>query len=412
MRRYIMIFSLIFLIPLFGIDTVFADDYSFTLEQVKEAAIKNSRTLKTMEQVIKEIDANSNIAYNSYESAYYGGYINSLNRQSNLLPLIESKKIQLASLTEGTPEWQSLKMEIQTLEMQAAQNNMSASSGLSASKQAKKAWEASEDALKDTKRAYEDLNKQIEFSVEQLYISALVLEEQIKVAESNYQYLLKLLEVERLKGQLGMNSVVDIDRLAVQASDLNKSIRQMKDNLMVVKEGINDIMGRDVKSRLDLVKFDVDIPLQTVVNLEPIVENTLANIASIPQKERDLEKLKKDLDDIDGSNERAVQEAKIEQSLLSLEDTKQNIRNSVSSLVSDMQAKAKDYQLADINFRNAQKTYDWDLKKFELGMISALQFENCKITYQDALNKKTAAGYEYFIAKRLVELAEQGVLIN
>ncbi|MGI6225524.1 MAG: TolC family protein [Peptococcales bacterium] len=411
MRRYFSIFIIVVFV-FFGTNIVFAEETgAFTLDEVKEMALKNSRALKTMEQVIKEIDANSSIAYNAYNSAYYGGYINSMNSQSALLPLIATKKSELGALTEGSPEWQALKMEIQALEMQAAQNQMSAGSGLSASRQAKKTWEDLEDRLTDTKRAYEDLNKQIEFSVEQLYTSALLLEEQINIAEKNYEYLLDLLGVERLRGQLGMTTSVDIDRLAVQTSDLNKGIRQMRDSLIVVKERINDIIGRDVKSNLELVKFDVDVPLVSIINMEPIIEKTLENMASIPQQERDIEKLRKDLDDIDGSNEKAIQKAKIEQALLALDDTKQNIRNSVNTLVSDMQSKAKAFQLAEITFKNAQKTYEWERIKFELGMISKLQFENSKIAYLDAQNKKTTAGYDYFLAKRLVELAEQGILV-
>ena len=94
------------------------------------------------------------------------------------------------------------------------------------------------------------------------------------------------------------------------------------------------MMGRELDSKLELVQFNVDpyIPIGTA---DSYIERALENAYFIPQLERNIKTMNKDLDDLDGSNEKAVQKAKIEQTKLTLVDKIQNLKNNVASLVND-----------------------------------------------------------------------------
>lgn len=415
MKKLGSYFLVIVLVLNLSLSPVFAGNQPqnviLTLDEFKELALENSRTIKTLEQTIREVEYNTYITYNSYESAKYGGYHNSLYQQTQLAQLIASKEAELAQLEEGTNEYIELKNEVAILQMQAMQNKTAIGSSLSASKQTKKAWEEAEEALDDTKRAFEDFKKQLGYTIENLYTGTLKLQNQINALEMKYQQLMKLLNIERVKMDLGMTSDVAVDKLAVQTSDLGKTIKELKTTLKINKWRINDMIGRELDSKLQLVGFQVEYPIP-VGNAEPVIEKALENIASIPQKEDDIEDMKDELEDLDGSNEKEVKRAEIKKAELALEDTKQNIRTTVKNLVADLDAKAKAYQLAEISLKTAQKTYEWDKKKFELGMISEIQMQASELAYQEALNNKVAAGYDYFLAKHAVELAEQGVLVG
>ena len=66
--------------------------------------------------------------------------------------------------------------------------------------------------------------------------------------------------------------------------------------------------------------------------------------------------------------------------------------------------------MAEYSLKTAQQEHEWNQIRYELGLIAKLQLDAAELSYQEALNNKTAAAYEYFLAKSALELAEQGIL--
>lgn len=417
MKKYIVICILTsFLFAIFPTFIIASEKSIYSLDEVKELVLKNSRTIKSMEQRVKEVEAQKYLASNAYDSARYGGYYNALHSKNQVMSALAAKELELKEEMDkgaaANPDIiASLQYQIQMLQAQAGQSVMAVEQTAGMSSQAKKGYEAAKDGLADIKQAQEELEKQLEYIVEQMYTGILLLENQTEYMSKNYNQLLNMLNLERIKKELGMASDVEVEQLAAQTSEVGRAVDQMQENLKLTKWTLNDMMGRELDSKLELVQFNVDpyIPIGTA---DSYIERALENAYFIPQLKRDIKTMNKDLDDLDGSNEQAVQKAKIEQTKLTLEGKKQDLKNTVASLVNDVNIKGRAYQLADYSFNTAQKAYEWDKIKYELGMLSKIMFDGSELAYQEALNKKTSAGYDYFLAKRALELAEQGILVT
>ena len=242
-----------------------------------------------------------------------------------------------------------------------------------------------------------------------LYTTILNLENTLQVLEKQYEASMNKVKALRLQQELGMVTADLVKNTEVAASNLAQSIKSLKDLLQKSKWTLNDLMGRDPDSNLQLVGFTVEGPFPTE-NYEIVLEQALANNAELPKLERQLRYYDQDGNYTDDSNDIRVLSASIDRTKLSIEDLKQSLKESVKVLVANHDAKAKNYQLAEVNLSTAQKTYEWAKKKYELGIISKLDFEDAEIAYQQKLNEKVNAGYEYMLARNALELAKQGII--
>ena len=231
----------------------------------------------------------------------------------------------------------------------------------------------------------------------------------MQLLEKQYEAAMNKVKALRLQQELGMVTADLVKNTEVAASNLAQSIKSLKDLLQKSKWTLNDLMGRDPDSNLQLVGFTVEGPFPTE-NYEIVLEQALANNAELPKLERQLRYYDQDGNYTDDSNDIRVLSASIDRTKLSIEDLKQSLKESVKVLVTNHEAKAKNYQLANVNLNTAKQTYEWAKKKYELGIISKLDFEDAEIAYQQKLNEKVNAGYEYMLARNALELAKQGII--
>ncbi len=394
------------------------EQYIYTLAEVKELALKNSRTIKNINEIYRQVESQKYIASNDYDKTKYGSWYGASNKVISLAGAISQKKAELQQIeAEGSfdpnnpsPEWLKVKMELTSLESQVGLASASEAGAEGSTKALKKVLEKSKDAVADTKRAKEDTIKQVELTVEQLYTAILAMEDQVELLKKNCQYYDKLIKIEETKRELGLSSEVDLNKVYTQDKDINNKYTQLQDSLKLSKMQLNDIMGRPLEYNLKLTPFIVG-PVTPHGEVNELTEKALDNTATIGQQKRDINDMKDDLDDLSDSNEEEVQKAQINQAKLNLEKTKVDITNGIKSLMADLEAKEKDYKLKHSEFAIAKQNYEYDKVRYGLGTISQIQYQASELTYQEKLNAYTKASYDYFINRQKLKLASEGIVL-
>lgn len=409
--------------PILAADEVSKDEqYIYTLAEVKELALKNSRTIKNINEIYRQVESQKYIASNDYDRTKYGSWYGASNNVISLAGSISQKKAELQQIEINTgynpddggatppPEWLKVKMELTSLESQVGLASGSEAGAEGSTKALKKVLEKSKDAVADTKRAKEDTIKQVELTVEQLYTAILAMEDQVELLKRNCQYYDKLIKIEETKRELGLSSEVDLNKVYTQDKDINNKYTQLQDSLKLSKMQLNDIMGRPLEYNLKLTPFIVG-PVTPHGEVNELTEKALENTATIGQQQRDINDMKDDLDDLSDSNEEEVQKAQINQAKLNLEKTKVDITNGIKSLMADLEAKEKDYRLKHSEFAIAKQNYEHDKVRYGLGTISQIQYQTSELTYQEKLNAYTKASYDYFINRQKLKLASEGIML-
>ncbi len=398
------------------------DKYIFTLEEVKELALKNSRIIKSVQEGHRQAQSQKYIAANNYDRTKYGSWYGASNQKLSLIGSVSRKKEELRAIEnrygydpngneEPPADWLKAKMEISGLEGQLGSATSGEAGAEASTKQLKKVLENSRDALKDTKRAREDTTQQVEYNVEKVYSNILVLEEQVSLLKKNSDHYAKLVEIEKVKRGKGLSSEVDYNKIHAQYKDNKNKYEQAKDNLYISKMVLNDMMGRPLEYNLKLTSFEVG-PVIPHGDINDVTKTALEKAATMEQQKREVEDMKDDLDDLSDSNEEEVQKAQINQAKINLASTDVNIRNYVKQLFADLDAKEKSYKLKQSEVVTAEQEFTNEKKKFELGIMSSIQYQACELAYQEKLNAYKQVGYEYFLLKHKLELVNQGIILG
>jgi hypothetical protein len=369
------------------------------LDTAKKLALANSRQLRSTSLASDKLNVYADQAKEAYNDLLYSSYNTLLNEY-----LILKKK-----QAEGDS---SVAARLATLEVQM--DMLKGSNDASTVAELYDKYRDAEDAYDDASQATKDFEQQLNYIVESQYMLILKQEALLKLLEKTYDLQSKQLYIERIKKDLGMNIEINISKLAVDVSNLYNQIKEQKNLLKVLKWKFNDMLGRQYNEEVNLVKVNVNIDY-IIPNYSELLDKLTNNYSKIEQLKRDIEKKNDDLDDeniIDDDNKKKLVKIEIQEKELDLEREEFNLKTVAQDLINKLSSKQKLYQLAKISFNTAKQTYEWDKKKYELGMISKLQLDTSEMAYLEAANKKEAAGYDYFLAKHEIELAEQGILLS
>lgn len=369
------------------------------LDTAKKLALANSRQLRTTNLASDKLNVYADQAKEAYNDLLYSSYNTLLNEY-----LILKKK-----QAEGDS---SVAARLATLEVQM--DMLKGSNDASTVAELYDKYRDAEDAYDDASQATKDFEQQLNYIVESQYMLILKQEALLKLLEKTYDLQSKQLYIERIKKDLGMNIETNISKLAVDVSNLYNQIKEQKNLLKVLKWKFNDMLGRQYNEEVNLVKVNVNIDY-IIPNYSELLDKLTNNYSKIEQLKRDIEKKNDDLDDEnikDDDNKKKLVKIEIQEKELDLEREEFNLKTVAQDLINKLSSKQKLYQLAKISFNTAKQTYEWDKKKYELGMISKLQLDTSEMAYLEAANKKEAAGYDYFLAKHEIELAEQGILLS
>lgn len=370
------------------------------LDSAKELALKNSREMKNYFLAQEKARYTEYIAKDDYEEAAYSGYYSLLNEY-----LILQQQLAAGDL--------SVAARIAALEKEMDKARASSDSNLINAANLLDKYQAAQASYDDKIRAAQDFEKELSYKVEQIYSGILQLENQIDLLELTYQQKITELNYERIKKEIGVSNT-DIDELAVEASAVSSSIKYWQDKLLVTKREFNDLLGREPNEPLQLVEYNVTINYG-IPSYDYLLSELVNNYAVLTQLQRDIGKDKGDLADINvtgNSNTQRLIEIGIEEKKSALKAETLKLSNAVTDLIAEINSKQEAYRLAEIAMKSAQKYYEKEQKKYEIGQISKMQYMSASIKYKEAINSYRLSGYGYSLARVSIELAQQGILLS
>ncbi len=396
-----LILILAFVLILGSISTGYAaeeqnDDVTvITLEEAKSLVKEYSRTLQKYELNVKkakyqqqQTEAEQDDIYDTY---------NSLSSRYTAL----SEQYAQPDLDADTAEQIAADMEKLEAQMESQYKSIESSSD---------SIEDAENNYDDAVSAEENYRKQIDYIVEDLYTSILNQQGELEKLTKEYELMQYRLDNERKKLGLGTGSQYQVDDLAAALNDLEQKITQQENAVKIKKGQLNDMMGRSYDDALELVSFEVSGTIDIPDYQQLLSSATYAN-DTLSQLKRDLNDLEDDYDEEDDYYRYLILAQEVKQKELELEDAKINLTDYINNLITDVKLKQQDYQLAQINLRNAERSYQWAEKRYQLGQISKLALLESEISYINAKNQMRSAGYSLSLAQQALELANYGILI-
>jgi len=411
----------------------------FSLEEIQELAVKNNRNLEKIDLLINQ----STYAGYIYSNEYDRARSNSIGRYVMSKGDIAKKEQVDAAIAQyeqaGFQEGKSpsdypgmedaynhyinLKLTSAVLgtkiagsaEIIEGQLGILSTYGISDSTSLTKELRDKRDEARnntdDLKRLKGDAEKQTRQMAALLGLEALSLEKKIATLEKAYNQYLKMTEVERIKKERGLTTKNDVNKLAVEASSYAKQLRYARANLSILKGNLNDLISREIDAPLKIKDFSIPELVTPAPPLEQAVKEALDNSYYFFKTERDIKDKKNDLDNIEDSNKKQIKKDEIAIMELDKEAKKVEITNKVKSIHASYEEKAKKYELALINYRTMEQEYEWDKLKCAGGLISKLMLNGTEVKYLQALSEKMEAGYDYYLMKMELALAQEGIFM-
>ncbi|HAG07469.1 MAG: Putative outer efflux protein [Clostridia bacterium 62_21] len=395
--RQILVLVLTILFMAGGLSVCHAADDVITLEQAKELAGKNSRNLRMFEINREKAKYQLYEAEDQYDDAYYEYYC-LVNKLERLQEKLNQEGLSQEEINEIQAEMESVWDEI-------GKQSSTLESLLDKKRDAESRYD---DAVIDE----ENFKKQLDYAVEKLYTTILKEEHNSIVLDRERELKQSLLNVEQAKLGLGRSTRLKVVELSTEVLNLSKEIDRLDGSIKAHKGELNDLMGRDYDAVLTLVPFEVPETVE-VPEYQTLLSRATQEYDRIYKLKRDIEQREDDLDEIgDDGYEDELLELEIEELRLGLKDEKYKLINTINNLLLNVETKQKDYRLALLNYENAKQNYEWDKQRFEMGKISKLDLMESELNYLRSENEKLSAAYDLYLAKRSLELAQEGIVDN
>jgi outer membrane protein TolC len=263
----------------------------------------------------------------------------------------------------------------------------------------------------DAIKSKADLEKQLQFDVDQLYVAVLNQEAALSIANKEYERELDLLHVEKVRLQLGRSSRQQVDQLADHVAGFERKIIEQAEAVKTKKRQLNDLMGRGDDDELKLVPFDLPETAE-VFDYDHLLSKALQQNPGLEKIRRELAQYGDELNDLDREDdyyEYRLKALDIEEKKLQLADEEKKLKERINNLIADLEAKQYAYHLSLISYENAVKVFQLDQKRFEMG-LSKLTLRQSELNCLNAQNRKNVAGYAFYLAEAAIRLAEEGIL--
>lgn len=402
-----IIFLLTMFIVLIGLSNVYAaedvkeDDAEdvVTLEQAVKLAYNNSRSLTKYEISKQKAEYQLDGSEDQYRET-------NRDQDSNMYKYNNYNQMLQDELEKPDPD--DSKIDDYENKMEELSKTINAQSDTLESMSNNQ--RGAEDNYDDAVVAEENYQKQLEFIVEELYATILIQDETLLTLNKEYSLKLDSLNIEKAKLQLGRSSQPNVDQLSMDVTELNKQIIELNSTIHDLKGELNDMMGRKYDDELSLAPFEIEENVE-MPEYDALLSKATRNYEGISVIKRDISNTRDDLDRLnDSDSEYDVKRMEIKEKELQLEDEQYNLKEAINNLITQVESKQEEYQLSLINYKNAQKNYEWDKKRFEMGQISKLDLIQSELDCLNAKDRNVSSGYSFYLAYRSLQLAEVGIL--
>lgn len=384
---------------------------TLTLEEIQELAVKNSRSMKENELHVDSADRQKRIATKEKRRLQYGTSMG-ISEQLRVLQVRKNELSQVLPENPANPNdpgYLIAQGQLMGIESQIAAISSQRPSVSSGIKQYSKLEDQAEDALEDLERMQVDHEEEMQLIAALLAFNALNLKDAIDNLEKTYDFNMRLTDIARTKKEIGSAIDTEIEQQAVLTGDLGKTLRFTREQRELLIHKLNDLMGRDINTPLEIVEFKVPESIIPAPSYESVIDEILENTYDLYKIDREIDRLEDDYDETDGSNEEQIVRNQIELKKLEKEAKLVEVQDNLKNVLANYESKAKAYQLAILDFRRAEKDYNWNKKKHEVGLLSDIAFQGSQLEYQQALNKKNSSGYDYHLARQELLFLKQGI---
>lgn len=278
---------------------------------------------------------------------------------------------------------------------------------------AREGYRAALNAYSDTKTLNENIKTGLDYDVEALYLTIINAENELRLMEIDLRVQADLLKIERFKLELGMSTENKVKQLGLALDALHSSYNSANIQAKNYKATMNRFIGRDADSTLKLNK-DVELYLNKEVgSIDETYKKVIDKYLAIKQYERTISEKEKDKDWYGSNQSEKIENLNntIKEAAIAKENTEKALKQSVVNIYDKISLFQRNISITKSNLGVAQKNYEFDLQKFQLGMISPIELKSSEKALEVAKKNFNKAEYDYYLALRELELAEKGIIL-
>jgi outer membrane protein TolC len=269
------------------------------------------------------------------------------------------------------------------------------------------------DNVEDERKKLENLERQLAYTVEKLYLDILNSQTAIQLQEKTLEAAKKNLDLVTLKVQLGLAAQTELDAENQTYKNAVNQQENAKNTLNNLKLSMNAYLGMPAGAPFELAPAELGS-----VNYDPAPESlqskALANALSLQQADRSIDAINKKIDQItDTSQEdqRDTLAGQARSAVLNREQTETGLKNAVTAAYVKLDQTEKTLDLNEAKRNSAKKDYEKKQLQQKLGLIPATQLLQSENALAQAEDDCVQAGYNVYLAKRALELLAYGITV-
>lgn len=251
----------------------------------------------------------------------------------------------------------------------------------------------------------------VKLDVYEKYISFINAKDALDLAQQEYQNAEAKYKKAQLQLSLGTISKVEAKSAEQTFYDGKAQLNKAQRSFDLYTKSINQVLGGSLNTTYDSFTKDITIDKSTVKNYNDYLNDALKNRAEILNDTENL-KLAKIQFDITKASYPYKTQAKyiiaqysVTAAENQLDTDKTDISISINSLYNDLQSKIQKLQPKTENYNSEKKKYDQYLQKYNLGMISKVDYLDELASLMSAENSLKTAQRDAALAKLKIEYA-------
>ena len=395
---------------------------TLTISQIQDLAVIYNDTAQKLQLSMKQLDLNEQMLRNQRRTIENS--INSMGGSSGSESGIVAMKQTLDSLeaavknnpTDTALQAQYAAMKIQYESALATQSSMAASmqssldSALDGIDQLNDSLDSISNNKDDLSKGIKDLETQMRYTSAKIALSIVQMDKGIELIEDQIALLEKSVQIAELQQKLGMNIVTDVESQQTSLKDAQKTLEDQKETLSNLKRTLNILIGRNAGNPLEVVPMNLPVAIDPApAYTEKLIQQFTDSNYTLKTLERDKADLKDSVESDMGSDERQNIDYQVEAKNQEIKDQKQAISDDLKALLAKINSDGEAYKVSRQKYVTEKKNFEYTQKKYELGMISAIQLQQAELQLKQAEMTNMQNGYQFYLDWQKYYAAEKGV---
>lgn len=278
--------------------------------------------------------------------------------------------------------------------------------------------ENQQQSLKNTKqdlnKTQEDWNNQALLVSQLLVVKTAQVEKAIGLLEEKQDLMERLYTIEEKKESLGLSIKTDLKQAKLSVSENSKDVQDAKDGLTLLKRQINDLMGKPIDEKLEIVAPE----MTRVIEYAPEYSDELLKEAK--DKNYQLKTLRRDYQQAqEKTKDNTLYSGQIKAHQLDMDIAKVSMENQEIAIANDLKKKldsinkaASAYQIQKDTYEKAKIQLEQQQKTAEVGMLSSVEIQALELQFKQNELALMAAAYDYDLAWEEYRLLMSGTSLD